>query len=99
MARQTNRSNISANCANISANRRILRIRQVCERTGLARSTIYAAISRGEFPQPVAILAGGRGVGWPSDAIDAFLERRLADTSTRQPTNYERALKAKAVAE
>jgi hypothetical protein len=43
----------------------------------------------------MAILAGGRGTGWPSDAIDAYLDARLADIGPRLPTNYEVSLKAK----
>jgi prophage regulatory protein len=112
MSRRANRSNttkpvtFSATQPTFSATkptysaktpRRVLRIRQVCEIVGLARSTVYAAIARGEFPAPMAILAGGRASGWSSDAIDSWLDARLADASPRLPLNVERA-KAKAVA-
>lgn len=75
--KRSNSSNYSANSPNYSA-KRILRIRQVCERTGLARSTLYKAIAEGKFPKPVAILSGGRASGWLEAEVDAFLGGRFA---------------------
>jgi prophage regulatory protein len=56
---------------------RVLRIRQVCERTGLARSTIYKAVADGVFPAPVSIL-GAKASGWIEAEVNAFLEGRFA---------------------
>lgn len=53
---------------------RILRRPDVEARTGLSRSTIYAWMARGEFPQPVAL--GARLVGWKESDIQAWLEAR-----------------------
>ena len=39
-----------------------LRLRDVVERTGLARSTIYGRVSEGRFPESVSL--GGRSVAW-----------------------------------
>ncbi|MBN3758571.1 AlpA family transcriptional regulator [Paraburkholderia sp. Tr-20389] len=59
----------------------LLRRPEVEELTGLSRSTIYARISKGTFPAPVAI--GPRSVGWRIADIEAFLaspaEYRTAD--------------------
>lgn len=52
--------------------RRILRRRQVEERTGLSRSTIYRRMQAGTFPP--AIPLGGRLVGWRAADIEWFLE-------------------------
>ena len=41
---------------------RILRIAQVCERTGLATSSIYSLIAQGTFPKPVPLSVNR--VGW-----------------------------------
>lgn len=54
----------------------ILRRRGVEALTGLSRSTIYAMMSKGEFPRPIAI--GSRAVGWAEDDISAWLEGRRA---------------------
>ena len=53
---------------------RILRRPEVQNRTGLSRSTIYAAMTEGQFPKPVRI--GKRAVGWTESAIAAWLESR-----------------------
>jgi prophage regulatory protein len=50
------------------------RRRDVESITGLARSTIYDMMSRGEFPRPVKITA--KAVAWPESAIQAWLGAR-----------------------
>ena len=52
----------------------ILRRPDVEARTGLSRSTIYAWMARGEFPQPVAL--GARLVGWKESDIEAWMAAR-----------------------
>ncbi len=54
----------------------ILRRRQVENRTGLSRSTLYLRISQGTFPRPIN-LGGGRAVGWIESEIDAWLKSRI----------------------
>lgn len=56
---------------------RILRRPEVEARTGLSRSTIYAAISNGTFPKPVQLTV--RTVGWPEATIEAWLEARIRE--------------------
>ncbi|MGP5109873.1 MULTISPECIES: helix-turn-helix transcriptional regulator [Pseudomonas] len=62
---------------------RIIRLKQVIDSTGLARSTIYKYIAEGTFPQPVSL--GERCVGWVESEIDDWIlarieERDLAET-------------------
>jgi prophage regulatory protein len=54
----------------------ILRRKQVEQRTGLSRSTIYDHIQKGSFPRPIKL--GVRAVGWIETEIDAWLATRLA---------------------
>ncbi len=54
----------------------ILRLPEVKKRTGLSRSTIYARISRGTFPQAGECL-GARAVGWIEAEIEEWLEQRI----------------------
>ena len=57
--------------------RRVLRLEEVCQLVGLARSTIYAKVSAGGFPAPIRL--GSRSVGWRLADIDRWLaapERR-----------------------
>jgi prophage regulatory protein len=55
---------------------KILRLKDVIERTGLARSTIYLYISRGQFPRPVNI--GHRAVGWLEAEVEQWLASKIA---------------------
>lgn len=57
---------------------RILRLPEVKTCTGLGRSTIYDAMARADFPQPVKL--GLRAVGWRERDISEWLE-------SRQPRN------------
>ena len=52
-------------------NKRILRRKQVENRTGLSRSTIYLRIQEGSFPKQIRL--GTRAVGWLEHEIDAWL--------------------------
>ena len=52
--------------------RRIIRIDEVSQLTGLARSTIYKKVSEGSFPPPVRL--GARSVGWRLTDIDLWLQ-------------------------
>lgn len=53
---------------------RILRRREVEQRTGLSRSTLYDYIARGYFPKPVKL--GPRASGWKETAVDQWIEER-----------------------
>lgn len=53
-----------------------LRLPDVMAATGLARSSIYAAVSRGDFPAPVKLSA--RAVAWPADEVTAWLDKKRA---------------------
>lgn len=62
---------------------RIIRLKEVIDSTGLARSTIYKYIAEGTFPKPVSL--GDRCVGWVESEIHDWIlarieERDLAET-------------------
>ncbi|MBP5953427.1 AlpA family phage regulatory protein [Pseudomonas sp. P42] len=60
---------------------KILRLRQVMERTGLGRSTIYDRIDsrstryEASFPKPVRI--GVSSVGWLESSVNEWISTRL----------------------
>jgi prophage regulatory protein len=54
----------------------LLRVAEVCRRTGLSRSTIYARESAGNFPKRIKI--GKRASAWRSDEIAAYIDRCTA---------------------
>jgi prophage regulatory protein len=53
----------------------ILRISVVIARTGLARSTIYAKVAAGDFPEPINL--GARAVGWLEHEVEQWLADRV----------------------
>jgi prophage regulatory protein len=50
---------------------RMLRVKAVMERTGLARTTIYMRAAAGTFPARVSL--GGRASGWRESEVEAWL--------------------------
>lgn len=55
---------------------RIERMPAVIARTGLCRSSLYASIARGDFPQPVKITE--RAVGFLAHEVDSWIAARAA---------------------
>ena len=51
-----------------------LRVKQVCERTGLSRPTIYNMMKTGTFPINTAL--GVRAVAWLESEIVTWMEKR-----------------------
>lgn len=50
---------------------RLLRLKEVIERTGIGRSTVYRKIEAGEFPE--AYKLGSFAVRWKESEIDAWI--------------------------
>jgi prophage regulatory protein len=53
---------------------RLLRMPTVIEKTGLARSTIYALSKAGEFPRAKKI--SHRAVAWVESDVDSWIEEK-----------------------
>jgi predicted DNA-binding transcriptional regulator AlpA len=64
---------------------RVLRVRKVCERTGLSRPTIWRLVKAGKFPAPFP-LSSPAAVGWLASTIDEWIAARAA----RRPLSAER---------
>ncbi len=60
----------------MSEHETLLRRKQVEAMTGLGRSSLYAAIQRGEFPKPVKISA--KAVAWRQSEVAAWIQAREA---------------------
>ncbi|KRV02456.1 phage transcriptional regulator AlpA [Pseudomonas aeruginosa] len=70
---------------------RIIRLKEVIESTGLARSTIYKYIAEGTFPKPVSL--GDRCVGWVDGEVHDWIlarieERDLAEGSAARSAQH-----------
>ncbi len=57
---------------------RILRLKSVCNQTGLSRSSVYLAITKNTFPKPIRL--GSRSVGWLESEITAWVKNRIEQT-------------------
>ncbi|WP_271410519.1 helix-turn-helix transcriptional regulator [Pseudomonas sp. Q1-7] len=56
---------------------RIIRLKEVIDSTGLARSTVYKYIAEGTFPKPVSL--GDRCVGWVEREVHDWILARIAE--------------------
>jgi prophage regulatory protein len=56
---------------------RILRIRDVRQKTGMPISTIYAWMREGRFPVPVRL--GPKVVGWPEHELEVWLQGKIVE--------------------
>lgn len=54
----------------------LLRLPEVCQRTGKRRSSVYRDIAAGTFPPPVKL--GERASAWPEHEITAWIAERMA---------------------
>lgn len=61
---------------------RILRLKDVIEQTGLARSTIYKYVNAGTFPKPAPL--GGRSVGWIDSEVHDWIMAAVQERDHQQ---------------
>ncbi len=55
---------------------RLIRLKEVIDCTGLARSTIYKYIEEGTFPKSVSL--GDRAVAWVESEVQEWILERIA---------------------
>jgi len=55
---------------------RILRMQELVNKVGYAKSTIYGLVKEGKFPPPFKLTPGGRANGWFEHTIDEYLHER-----------------------
>lgn len=62
--------------------RRILRMRDICQKLGLSPSTVHDLVARDIFPKPFTLIPGGRAVGWLEQDVDRYiLDRKNSQES------------------
>lgn len=54
---------------------KLIRLTQVMECTGLARSTVYKFIAEGDFPKPVKL--GVRVAAWVEAEVLAWIQHKI----------------------
>jgi predicted DNA-binding transcriptional regulator AlpA len=75
---------------------RLLRLPQVCERTGWSESTVRRKVKQKILKPPVHPDGDGRVAGWPEPEIDAVLEAAIAARDARDaaPPRWSQQLAA-----
>jgi len=68
---------------------RFIRLPEVIARTGLKRSSIYAAVQAGTFPTQIPL--GERAVGWDESEVSNWIENRIAEARHSTPSQGEAA--------
>ncbi|MEG3759287.1 AlpA family transcriptional regulator [Pseudoalteromonas carrageenovora] len=54
---------------------RLIKLKEVIEKTSLGRSTIYEFMSRGTFPKQVSL--GAKSVAWLESEVDDWIMERI----------------------
>ncbi len=63
---------------------RVLRLRDVMERTGLRRDSVYRLGKLGAFPRPVKLTA--HASGWLESEVSGWIEARAAARDAADPS-------------
>ncbi|MGI1944758.1 helix-turn-helix transcriptional regulator [Shewanella glacialipiscicola] len=63
---------------------KLIRLKDVIDCTGLARSTIYKYIDQGIFPKSVSL--GDRAVAWVESEIQEWILTRIEDRDAQSAT-------------
>ena len=53
---------------------RIIRMNELVDKVGYAKSTIHALVKDGRFPPPFKLTPNGRAIGWFEETIDQWLQ-------------------------
>ena len=61
---------------------KILRLKDVINRTGLSRATIYRQMKKGHFPNAIKI--SQRAIGWIESEIDEWIMQKVELVSPKQ---------------
>jgi prophage regulatory protein len=78
---------LNCHSINYKSPKRIIRLRDVINRVGLCRASIYAKILEGSFPKQISL--GPNSVGWLEEEVTAWIESRIQasrpEAAVRQP--------------
>jgi prophage regulatory protein len=57
---------------------KLIRIKTVCEMTGISKSYVYQLMGLGQFPRSLQIIPGGRCIAWDHKEILDWIDSRIA---------------------
>ncbi|WP_338411025.1 MULTISPECIES: AlpA family transcriptional regulator [Pseudoalteromonas] len=56
---------------------RLIKLKEVIEKTSLGRSTIYEFMTKGTFPKQISL--GAKSVAWLESEIDDWIMERISE--------------------
>lgn len=69
---------------------RVLKLKDVMEKTGLGRTKVYELQAEGRFPKSISL--DGRAVGWLENEVEDWLQERVdvrnAAMNRQKPTTF-----------
>lgn len=57
--------------------RRLLKVREVRDRTGLSHAAVYDMAKRGDFPKPIKL--SPRCARWVEEEVESFIKARVKE--------------------
>ena len=70
----------------MSDSSKVLRIQEVMQKTGLARSTLFARVKIAQFPRQIKL--GERASGWLASEVEEWIFQRVAERDTGKGYNH-----------
>jgi prophage regulatory protein len=61
----------------VNKNKRLIRIKEVMEITGISKSYIYSLCSQNQFPQSVQLIKNGSAVAWVEQEVLNWIDSRI----------------------
>lgn len=72
---------------NSNGTTRVLRMKDLPQKTSCQPSTIYGYIAEGKFPRSFKLVEGGRASGWLESTIDQWLQERSTSGAKMSPAD------------
>ena len=70
--------------------KRFIRMEELVNKIGFARSTIFSLIKEGQIPPPFKLTPNGRAIGWFEETIDEWMDARASDQNNlKMQRNYD----------
>lgn len=58
-------------------NKRLIRIKEVLQITGISKSYIYSLCSQNKFPKTIQLIKGGSAVAWVEQEVLDWIDSRI----------------------
>lgn len=66
--------------------KRLIRIREVIQLTGISKSYIYQLCNNNQFPQSISLIPGGSSVAWIESEVLNWIDERIQDRNSKTNT-------------